>query len=120
MLIKNLFDGVDYANRTKYPTHNECRLYQYDSCRGLEGWCVVCLNLDELVDYKKKTCTIDTNSLLSEEEQRKRYALLWTLIPLSRPIDTLVITLQNPQSEIGEILKDLCDSFSDFATWKIE
>ena len=116
----NLFDGVDYANRTKYPTHNECRLYQYDSCRGLEGWCVVCLNLDELVDYKKKTCTIDTNSLLSEEEQRKRYALLWTLIPLSRPIDTLVITLQNPQSEIGEILKDLCVSFSDFATWKIE
>lgn len=114
-----LFDGFDYANRSKYPTNDECRLYQYDSCRGLEGWCVVCINLDELVDYKKNSCVIDDNSLLSVEEQKRRYAYLWSLIPLSRPIDTLFITLKDPQSEIGGLLKDLCESFSDFAHWNI-
>lgn len=115
----NVFDGFNAQNRQKYPTHDECRLFQYDSCRGLEGWCVVCDFLDELVEYKMNQCVVDNDSLLSENEQRRRYALLWTLIPLTRAVDTLVITLKDPDSEIGVILKDLCDSFSSFAHWNI-
>lgn len=116
----NVFDGFNSKNRSLYPSNNECRLFQYDSCRGLEGWCVVCDHLDVLVAYKSDTYNnITSDSLLSEEEQRKRFALLWALMPLTRAVDTLVITLKNPESELGKLLRGLCDDFSDFALWNI-
>lgn len=118
------FDGTNYKLRDLYSTRvSECRLYQYDSCRGLEGWCTVCLDLDELITYKENVY-IDNpgNSLILEspEDRRHRFVYLWSLMPLTRPMDTLIITLKNPESEVGKMLKKLSIAYSDFVEWEIE
>ena len=117
----SLFDGTNASNRTTYPTKDQCRLYQYDSCRGLEGWCVVCDKFDELYQYKINTFVDNNNALgLDRDIIKKRNVLLWMLMPLTRPIDTLVITLTNPNSEIGRMLHDLSQQYEDFIEWNIK
>lgn len=114
-----IYDGINNRNRTMYPTKDQCRVYQYDSCRGLEGWCVVCADFDELIDYKLNTINLNGDELGFDQDKIKlKKTFLWSLMPLTRPIDTLVITLKNPNSEVGKILKQLADVYSDFITWK--
>ena len=113
-----IYDGINNRNRTTYPTKNECRVYQYDSCRGLEGWCVVCADFDKLVQYKLDTYKHNADELgLDPEMAKKRNVFLWTLMPLTRPIDTLVITLTDPNSEVGKMLRQLHDTYPDFVEW---
>lgn len=116
-----VYDGINDNNRTVYPTKDECRVYQYDSCRGLEGWCVVCADFDELIQYKLDTYKANEDELCFDPEvAKKRSVLLWALMPLTRPIDTLVITLNNANSEIGKMLKQLADIYPDFIEWNID
>lgn len=119
-----LFDGTS-NRREQYPTKaEECRMFQYDSCRGLESWITVCLKFDEFIEYKKNKAkdiafpqglTLD-----SEKDRRDEYVKLWSLIPLTRPMDTLIITLDNPNSEIGKILKKIANNYSDYVKWLIK
>lgn len=49
----DIWDGTRSDLRTEYPVDlMQHRLLQYDSCRGLEGWTVVCLEYDKFLDYK--------------------------------------------------------------------
>ena len=59
-------------------------------------------------------------ALDSEKDRRDEYVKLWSLIPLTRPMDTLIITLKNPDSEIGKILKKIANNFSDYVKWLIK
>lgn len=116
-----LFDGINPKNRDKYPTKDLSRVYLYQSCRGLEGWCVVCDEFDELINYQMAHVELNESQLqgLDEEETKWRNVLLWSLMPLTRPIDTLVITLKDPESRIGKIFKRLAESFPSFVEWNI-
>ena len=120
----HIFDGTNSKLREQYPTNVEqCRMFQYDSCRGLEGWIVVCLNFDELIEYKLKEAEhidfSDNIAFESKSEAIKKYAYTWAMMPLNRAIDTLVITLKNPDSEIGKILKTICSNFKDNTEWRL-
>lgn len=113
-----IFDGINNHNRTMYPTKDQCRVYQYDSCRGLEGWCVVCADFDDLIQYKMDTYKESEEELCFDPQIAKmRNVFLWSLMPLTRPIDTLVITLKNQDSEVGKILKKLAEDYPDFVEW---
>ena len=113
-----IFDGINTLLRTTYPTKDQCRVFQYDSCRGLEGWCVVCTSFDELIKYKSETYIPNEDALgFDPEIIKKRSVYLWSLMPLTRPIDTLVITLKDPNSEVGKLLKELANTFEDFIEW---
>lgn len=115
-----IYDGINDNNRTTYPTKDQCRVYQYDSCRGLEGWCVVCADFDDLIQYKMDTYKANDEELCFDPEVAKRRSvMLWALMPLTRPIDTLVITLSNVNTEIGKMLKQLADAYPDFIEWNI-
>lgn len=116
-----IFDGINNHNRTTYPTKDQCRIYQYDSCRGLEGWCVVCADFDDLIQYKMNTYKYNEDELgFDKEKAIKRNVFLWSLMPLTRPIDTLIITLKDPNSEVGFMLKQLAVIYPDFVEWNIE
>lgn len=109
-----LFDGTNARLRKQYSTNvDACRLYMYESCRGLEAWTTVCLNFDVLIENKFKEAKSiqfpESLELESEEDKQKKYVYLWSLMPLTRPIDTLVITLKNPDSEIGQVLKRIAE-----------
>jgi hypothetical protein len=125
-----VWDGTSKDLRSSYPTNlDQHRVLQYDSCRGLEAWVTVCVALDDFVRYKTSTfdaeeqrqvVRADEPQLFQEstDEMRQRFVYLWSLIPLTRAIDTLVITLKNPQSEYSQKLKQCCLANRDFAEWR--
>jgi len=118
-----IWDGTRKDLRSDYPTDvNQFRLLQYDSCRGLECWSVVCLQLDELVRYKADTYEVEDGqqSLLQEDAQdrKDKFVYLWSLIPLTRAIDTVVITLRNPTGSFADRLKRLAVEMPDFVEWR--
>lgn len=119
----SLWDGTSRDIRTEYPTKVEQhRLLQYDSCRGLEGWTVVCNNLDDFYDYKLTTVESKTeNDILlemkSDDEKKEELAAYWLMIPLTRAIDTIVITLKNSDTPIAKVLKKVSEQCSDFVEW---
>ena len=50
--VIDFWDGTNKELRRDYPVKvDQHRLIQYESCRGLEGWTVVCIEIDELVKY---------------------------------------------------------------------
>ena len=107
-----LFDGTNPENKEYFSLDNSlCRLYQYDSCRGLEGWSVICYDFDLLINYKYDSflSKLQSGEMASFQgagipETAKLMTYMWSLMPLTRAIDTLVITLRDPNSEIGNLL----------------
>lgn len=116
-----IWDGTSTDLRTSYAVNlDEHRLLQYESCRGLEGWVVVCLDLDEFMRYKFETFEeVDTGELALEsfEEKRNKFVSLWTLIPLTRAIDTLILTIKNRESKIAKLLHEIYKSNPDTIEW---
>ena len=123
-----VWDGTSKDVRSEYPTDTrQHRVLQYDSCRGLEGWCVVCVSLDEFVRYKTAMWDKDGHTLpvpaegelamYSPEQLKAHFVHLWSIIPLTRAIDTLIITLDNPTGPFARQLRPCCEEHSDFVTW---
>jgi hypothetical protein len=119
----DFWDGTNRELRRDYPVKvDQHRLIQYESCRGLEGWTVVCIEIDELVKYLSNKYKDDTENLELElespEEKKNRYVFMWSLIPLTRAIDTLVITIKDRNSEISNKLYELYRANTEFIEWK--
>jgi hypothetical protein len=116
-----IWDSTSKDLRTQYVVDlTQHRLLQYESCRGLEGWTVVCLQLDEFIKYKMDTFTEqETGELGLEtfEEKRDKFVYLWSLIPLTRAIDTLIITIKDANSKVGKALRKVYEQNSDYIQW---
>ncbi len=120
----DFWDGTNKELRRDYPIKvDQHRLIQYESCRGLEGWTVVCIEIDELVKYLSNKYKEDTDNLELElespEEKKNRYIYMWSLIPLTRAIDTLVITIKDKNSDIAKKLYEVHKENSKFIEWKV-
>lgn len=88
------------------PGSDEVRFVNYHSCRGLEAWSVMCLQLDEFYSRKLKEDTADTfriNEKLAFVNPASMYATTWTLMALTRAIDTLYIQLSESENELFKI-----------------
>lgn len=114
-----LWDGTDDETRKSFSaTGNEERLLQYDSARGLEAWTVVCLNFDDFIEEKLALYCDDEKDgglfLESAEDRRLNYIVNWILIPLTRAIDTIVITLSSKSSPTAETLRKLAKENPDY------
>jgi len=117
-----IWDGTDETQRDSYSIENdEIRLLQYDSSRGLEAWTVFCLNFDEFLYIKENQYNPikNTSALLLEsaEEKKNKYIFNWAMIPMTRAIDTLVITLKDEESQVGKVLKELSIICKDYVVW---
>lgn len=118
-----VWDGVGADLRVSYPESVEqLRIVQYNSCRGLEGWSVCCLGLDEFFDQERTAALREgrgeADLLLSEPEQLATdHAYRWLMIPFTRPIDSLIIHVSDPAHSIVEPLRKAADQAGDVASW---
>jgi hypothetical protein len=113
----DVWDGTSAFIRDGYPVSpDQLRVVQYESCRGLEGWTVVCCDLDRFYDLKYEHCD-RSGEMISEAEERARFAFRWLLIPLTRAISTLVITLRSPTSELRDALLKTRNSLPEVVEW---
>ena len=118
----NIWDGTNYITRHNYSIDlNEVRLLQYESSRGLEGWTVVCLEFDEFLKIKEQQYTPDQNPtdllLQSEKDKKKSYLYNWAMMPKTRAIDTLIITIKDEESDIAQLLREIANTYPDYVLW---
>ena len=114
---QSIGDGVSEDLRRSYPTDvSQLRVVQYDSCRGLEGWTVINLNLDDFFEYKQASWTTVYSDGLSEDAAMlaKRFAARWIMIPCTRAIDTLVLHVKSRDSELAKALRSAAARCCDF------
>lgn len=97
------------------------RIVQYDSCRGLEGWTVINYAFDDFYDYKYEqwlAAPQDLGGLFdTKEELAAALAAQWAMIPLTRAMDTLVISISGHPSVVKDALMDVQKRRSDFIEW---
>jgi hypothetical protein len=118
-----VWDGVNEEVRGGYPTRVEqLRIVQYDSCRGLEGWTVINLGLDNFFNYKVGTyepIVLDRTPEMYDPADSKRFAARWLMIPLTRAIDTLVIQIRADESEVRSALRATAERCGDLIEWYV-
>ena len=104
---------VEKKNELPVPAANQTRFIYYESCRGLEAWNVLCVDLDsffynirssnEAELYAKSNKEIFSN----EEDLKSEYALHWVYMAITRPIDTLYIKLGTPTNEFSQRIVEI-------------
>ncbi len=108
-----IWSGVTEKKSTlRVPYHNQLRIIPYESCRGIEAWSFMCLELDSFI--KSKWSSEDAEKyliddlFLSEEDRRDKYTIIWLLMAFTRPIDTLYIDLRKRKHDISKRIVDIC------------
>jgi hypothetical protein len=98
-----VWDASDAAIRASPPAGVESwRIIQYDSCRGLQGWAVLLMALDDLFTNKLKHPNLhDGDGDVDIELAARR----WLLIPLTRAVHLLVIHVRDPHSAVATMLR---------------
>lgn len=117
-----VWDGASQDVRQNYPTEiDQLRIVQYESCRGLEGWTVVNLGLDQFYDNKFNNYIPDSEKeveyLKGDTSRAHLYASRWLLIPMTRAMDTLVIQIGKKDSPVRDALKFAAEQYADFVEW---
>jgi hypothetical protein len=110
-----VWDGTSDASKDSIPESLEqFRIVNYKSCRGLEGWTVVCLDFDRFLEQQAiEASRLTGTTYETREEFAARYASRWGMIPMTRAIDTLVLQV-NGKSFWGGQLLELASSRSDY------
>lgn len=114
-----VWDGCNQDVRESFPTDRDSlRIVQYDSCRGLEGWTVIAYAIDEFWDYKRSQLisqlTSHPDDGTSADEEASAGASRWTMIPLTRAIDTLVLNVTDKNRRLTQALIAVADRRPDF------
>lgn len=109
-----LIDGTvnDKRDALKNVGQDNTRCLLYESCRGLEAWNVMCIDLNDF--YYEKISSRDAEDYaetyaggLFEEGKNKYmalYASLWCYMAMTRAIDTLYIKLSNTNNSFSQTL----------------
>jgi len=112
-----IWNGADEAERDSYPTDTrQIRIVKYESVRGLEGWTVVCLDLERFFARQRSAeLTADRDLLMTADEAAAMYAAQWALIPMTRAVDTLVLQIRDNSEFSSAILRaqELCSDFCE-------
>ncbi len=93
-----VWNGCDDAvRRTDTADTGEIRVVQYDSMRGLEGWCTLLVGLDSFYAHRLKYPHLSDSDRCTADQVAKR----WLLMALTRAAQTLAVTLEDPSSEVA-------------------
>lgn len=117
----SVWDGTDKDVRQQFPrSSKEHRVVHYESCRGLEGWIVALHDADT---YFADCEHYRAGLRLSPDEQAayadlaqlaRAYAWRRMMIAMTRPIDTLVLTISDTPSVFAAALVDAARRCRDF------
>ena len=129
--------GFDDKDRRNYPIReDQLRAVLYQSSRGMEGWICGCLALDRFFDWEMDHPGIDRKRIVDrlraergfsfdakEAEQHiheaaRRAAARWTMIPLTRSVDHLIVHLSREDSILGKAFRQVETALPDHVTWK--
>ena len=112
---------VERKSELTVPASNQTRFIYYESCRGLEAWNVLCVDLDSFF-YNMRSSKdaqlyarnavewyANNNQILfsDNEDLKTEFALHWVYMAITRPIDTLYIKLGNPSNEFSQKLIEI-------------
>ncbi len=93
-----VWNACDEAvRRTEVAALDEVRVVQYDSMRGLEGWCTLLVGLDTFYRHRLGHPNLRQGDTTAPEVVAKR----WLLMALTRAAQTLAITLDDPESDVA-------------------
>jgi hypothetical protein len=110
----NIHDGTMEKYKTTTPLDKESpRVFNYQSCRGLEGWVVIANNIDVFLANIETNITEALDDL-SLAETKEIIIARWLYMILSRPIDTMVISLKNVNSKYGQLLLKVANDHPDY------
>jgi hypothetical protein len=108
------WDGTTYSGRDSYPTENDqLRMVQYESCRGLEGWSVILFGFDDFYSSKLEQIQRNNYDITLAKQQVAR----WSLIPLTRGMDTIFIHISTRPSYIKEVLSKVALKHPELIDW---
>jgi|GEM_PF-7043820 len=100
------FNATFPANKKLFFPINEHRILNFQSCRGLEAWYLVCWKLDIIIKELKEKYEHAPESNLSFEEGLNSFISNWLLMIFTRAIDTLIIIIDDPKSlEANQIIE---------------
>lgn len=93
------------------------RVSFYESLRGVEAWTLIAHSFDvflRAVEARRQEDTLDGKLRLeTDEEKAHRLAALWGLIAMTRPVDTLVLHLTDPDSKWSKIISEASEQLQD-------
>lgn len=112
------WDGTTDEGKESFPTrYTQHRIVNYRSCRGLEGWTVVCSGLDTyLGDRYRRGLKNPPSLLMSPDEHAKQQATLSALIPLTRALNHLVIQFEG-NGTFKELCRKLYEKNHEYIRW---
>lgn len=131
LAIENLPDCVkpwdatiSQKNDLECPNQDEIRFLFYESCRGLEAWSVMCLDLDRFYNAKVNSegaleyAYNSTELFANIDELKKKYATMWCVMALTRAMHTLYIKLSDKENEFSKMVIE-CAKQLPFVEWII-
>ena len=143
IMKKNKVNVWDATSNQKHnlPKDDEIRIVNYSTCRGLEGWIVFNFSFDDSYDYylekykrdKKESQEIEAKTstqieLFDKDDlnftdlnvEANNYAAKMSLIALTRGISEIVIHINDVNSRVGTILKELYErpDYNGVINWK--
>jgi len=99
---------VERKGELSVPAANQTRFIYYESCRGLEAWNVLCVDLDSFFYTMRSSKDAELYARTNQEffsnveDLKSEFALHWVYMAITRPIDTLYIKLENPANEFSQ------------------
>lgn len=109
-----IHDGTIEKNKGIIPANMDAsRVFNYQSSRGLEGWILIANNLDVFLQEMENT-VFEAELGLSLQETKEKVCNQWLYMILSRPIDTLIISLKNKNSKYSKLLISVADTHPDY------
>lgn len=106
----DVWDGTSKDVRDGFPVSNgQLRLVQYESCRGLEGWTVVAMGLNRFLAAKHRGY---------EGPDADLNAFRWLMIPLTRAISHLVVTIDPGDSSARDLLRNVRHQLPGIVEWR--
>lgn len=107
---------VERKGELSVPAANQTRFIYYESCRGLEAWNVLCVDLDSFFYNMRSSkdaelyARTNLDFFTNEEKLKSEFALHWVYMAITRPIDSLYIKLATPSNEFSKEIIDIAKS----------